>query len=587
MKTTSRKTLSIFWEHSLKYKAQMAALLLGLIIALGINSLHPWILKLLVERAYSEDQIILSGMQLLVYYYVASLLSMQLVWRGLGYINNRFQPTVMVNLSRSSFEYLLSHSQGFFADSFVGGIVAKLKRYPSSYERIADVVTWNFLPTLFIIVVSIGVLGYLWPVIGLCILIWAIAYIGFAIGFSIYKLKFDLICAQKDTEATSYLADVISNNTNVHQFASREFEISEYYKVTQELLESRIRSWDRTVYGEAFQNIMTAIMYLIVYSIAVNMRLSGVFAGAGFVLLAFYLRDIGSNLWDMGRHIRTVYTALAEANELSEMLATPHEIIDSEDAIDFKVSIGEVTFENITYAYPDQEPILKDFSLVIKPGEKVAFVGESGAGKSTLVKLLLRDMDVQQGAIKIDGVDIRNMKQDSLHNAISMVPQDPNMFHRSLFNNIGYNRVSVDLAQVVEAAKSAKSDGFIESFQEKYETLVGERGIKLSGGQRQRVAIARAILRDSPLLVLDEATSSLDSESEKHIQEALHTLMDGKTVIVIAHRLSTIKEMDRIIVVRDGQVAEEGNHQSLLSLGGDYARYWNIQSGGFVLNAMA
>ncbi|MDQ3018318.1 MAG: ATP-binding cassette domain-containing protein, partial [bacterium] len=211
----------------------------------------------------------------------------------------------------------------------------------------------------------------------------------------------------------------------------------------------------------------------------------------------------------------------------------------------------------------------------------------SGAGKSTLLKLLTRDMDTQEGKILIDGINIRVMTQESLHTAISLVPQEPNLFHRSLLDNIRYIRPDSSFIEVKQAALAARCEGFIEQLALGYDTLVGERGIKLSGGQRQRVAIARAFLRNSQVLVLDEATSSLDSESEKYIQEALHSLMQGRTTIVVAHRLSTIKEMDRIIVIRDGVIAEEGTHEYLLSLQGEYARYWHIQSGGFILNGIA
>ena len=243
--------------------------------------------------------------------------------------------------------------------------------------------------------------------------------------------------------------------------------------------------------------------------------------------------------------------------------------------------MGEIAFSNISFDFHKENYVLKDFNLSIKGGERVALVGPSGAGKSTVTKLLLRLYDLSTGSITIDGQDIAAVGQESLRNAISFVPQEPILFHRSLMENIRYGRRDASDAEVVEAAKKANCHDFIDALPEKYDTFVGERGIRLSGGERQRVAIARAILKNSPILVLDEATSSLDSESEALIQDALATLMQGKTVIVIAHRLSTIMKMDRIVVIEDGGIVAEGSHKELLKQGGLYKKLWSIQAGGF------
>ena len=582
MKSTTRESVAIFKAHALRYKSQVIALVVCVSLTVVIGAIQPFILKQLVDSAYSADVTLKDGMMLLVYLLTASSITIQGLWRIAGYINNDFQPKVMVDLTRTGFSYILNHSQGFFKDNFVGSIVAKLKRYPSSFERIADVFLWSFLPTAFMIVVLICVMTYMWPLVGLFVIIWALVYLGFAYRYSLYKLKFDIQTAEQDTKTTAFLADVISNNSNVHLFASRQFEIQGFHAVTELLKKFRKKSWDLTTTGEIFQSLSTALLLFGCLSVGVYYHKQGIFSGAEFVLLYLYLRDLGNHLWEIGRHIRTVYSSLADANEMTAMLSTPHEIVDKEFAIEFLVREGTVTFDNVSFGYGDQEHILTNFSLSIKAGEKVAIIGESGGGKSTLVKLLSRDMDVNDGGILIDGKDIRDMTQDSLHNAVCIVPQDPNLFHRSLLDNIRYNRPDSSFAEVQQAAKAARCDGFIDQLPEKYETLVGERGVKLSGGQRQRVAIARAFLRNSPILVLDEATSSLDSESEKYIQEALHNLMDGKTTIVVAHRLSTIKEMDRIIVIRDGSIVEEGSHDQLLFSDGEYARYWKIQSGGFI-----
>jgi len=302
-----------------------------------------------------------------------------------------------------------------------------------------------------------------------------------------------------------------------------------------------------------------------------------------FVLLQVYLIAIFDRVWDFGKVIRNIYENLADAEEMTVILQTPHEITDMVNAKNLQITSGRIDFNKVDFCYHQTRSVLKDFSLMVASHEKIALIGPSGAGKTTIVRLLLRIHELTAGAILIDGQNITHIKQESLRANIGLVPQDPILFHRSLMENIRYGRPDVTNQEVVEAAKKARCDKFINELPEKYNTFVGERGIKLSGGERQRVAIARAILRDAPILILDEATSSLDSASEKMIQEAIDELMKNKTVIVVAHRLSTIRKMDRIVVIDDGQIVEEGSHQQLISQkNGKYKNLWEIQVGGFV-----
>jgi ATP-binding cassette subfamily B protein len=270
--------------------------------------------------------------------------------------------------------------------------------------------------------------------------------------------------------------------------------------------------------------------------------------------------------------------SLIESDEMGEVLATPYEVIDSPDAKPLKVSSGRVTFRKVYFNYIQNQPVLKNFNLDILPGEKLALVGSSGEGKSTITKLLLRFMDISDGQILIDDQDVRKVTLESLRKSISYVPQEPLLFHRSILENIRYGKPKATKKEVVEAAKKAFAHDFIEQLSDRYDTIVGERGVKLSGGERQRIAIARAILKNSPILILDEATSALDSESESYVQKALEGLMENRTVIVIAHRLSTIRKMDRIAVIAKGTVKETGTHDELLSSdSGKYQQLWNLQ----------
>jgi ATP-binding cassette subfamily B protein len=302
-----------------------------------------------------------------------------------------------------------------------------------------------------------------------------------------------------------------------------------------------------------------------------------------FVLIQSYLFSAVMLVWDFGRIMMKVYERLADAEEMTVILNLPHQIVDSDKAKKLIVKRGEIIFEDVSFKYDEGQEVVKNLNLTIKDGQTIALVGLSGSGKSTMTKLLLRLYEVTNGRILVDKQDIAYVTQKSLRDNISLVPQDPILFHRSLMENIRYGKVNASDKDVIKAAKLAYCDEFITKLKDGYNATVGDRGIKLSGGERQRIAIARAILKNSPILVLDEATSSLDSESEKYIQKSLNNLMKNKTVLIIAHRLSTIKKADRIVVLSKKNIVEDGTHTELInSKRGIYRKLWDIQVGGFI-----
>lgn len=307
------------------------------------------------------------------------------------------------------------------------------------------------------------------------------------------------------------------------------------------------------------------------------------FANAGIVYLCLtYTFNLIEEVWNVNSFLRDYYQIIGDSEEAMEILQQNVEITDTHND-KLVVTNGGIIFQDVSFSHDGADDTLfENFNLTIKPHERVGIVGVSGSGKTTLTKLLMRFSNIDHGTIAIDGTSIADVSQESLHHAISYVPQEPLLFHRTLAENISYSRPNATLDEIKAAARSANAIDFIEKLPDGFETLVGERGVKLSGGQRQRVAIARAILKDAPILVLDEATSALDSESEKLIQASLETLMKDRTSIVIAHRLSTIAKLDRIVVMDKGAIIETGTHASLLKNGGTYARLWGHQSGGFI-----
>ena len=505
-------------------------------------------------------------------------------FRAAEFTQNYLEPALMKDLYTTCYNHLHKHSYNFFNNNFSGSLVRRVNRFVNSFVNIFDTIYWSILFIGLKITVILGVLFYYFWKIGLITLLWIIFYLIFHMIFVRYKLKWDIKRADADSEVTGQLADSIVNNINIKLFNGYKFEEKRFKNRLEELSKLIIKSYNLGSIITGLQALLMIILEVGVFYIAVKLWQKGLVTIGDFVLLQAYIFTIFDSLWNIGRYIRRIYESLSDAEEMTEILTKPHEVKDNPSAKPLEVKKGEIVFQNVTFKYGlNTRYILQNFNLKIKPQEKIALIGPSGGGKSTIVKLLFRFFDIEKGEILIDGQNIADVSQNSLRESISLVPQEPILFHRTLMENIRYGRRSATDEEVIRAAKLAHCHEFIMSFPDKYNTYVGERGVKLSGGERQRVAIARAILKNAPILVLDEATSSLDSESELLIQDALTNLMQGKTVIVIAHRLSTISKMDRIVVIENGQISEEGKHNELLKASqGTYQKLWQIQAGGFI-----
>ncbi len=530
------------------------------------------------------DKAVIAQSLIKIIMYVAILNSVFWIgYRIASLANNTFQPMVVANLKRQAYDYIMQHSYSFFTNSFVGSLVQKVNRFARAFEDLSDNFMWNFLPLVVRAVLIFFIVSFINIWISAIIFIWAAIFIIFNVIFSTWKLKYDLRAAEADSKTTGYLADTLTNQNTISLFNGSKYESLGFKGVTQTQAKMTRFTWNLNSIIDAGQGLLSFSIEFILFYFVIKYWEQGLVTVGVFVLLQLYVLNIIDKLWDFSRLVRNVYRSYADAQEMVQIMMLPHDIVDISKAKELLVKEGKIEYKDLHFNFNETRQVLKDINVAIKPGERVALIGPSGAGKTTFVRLLLRLYNTTAGQILIDGQDIAKVTQESLRKNISLVPQDPVLFHRTLAENIAYGKRDASIQEIEEAAKLAHCDEFIKNLPFGLKTYVGERGVKLSGGERQRVAIARAILKNAPILILDEATSSLDSHSEMLIQDALSNLMSGKTTIVIAHRLSTIQKMDRIIVIDNGKITEQGNHNELLSKEDSlYKKLWTLQAGGFL-----
>lgn len=492
----------------------------------------------------------------------------------------RSQEPISKDLNDRAFSELTQHSYRFFADNFSGSLVTKTNRFIGSFQKIHNEILYHLGTAVISIVTTLIVfsLQNIW--LGVFFLVWLTLYCIIATTFLIYKNPYDLKRAEADSKTTGTLADVITNILTLKIFSGRTEEITNFKKVTNEELQARQKSERIWLLQIAIQSLLFTALEVLGMIIAILLWSQGSITIGTIALIQLFFGSIFMHLWNLGSSVNAFTEALTNASEMLDILEKPIEVADPAKPEKSRIKNGAIEIDNINFHYHPNNQVFENFSLSIPAGQRVGLVGASGCGKSTLTKLLLRFVDIQNGAIKIDGQDIRKITQDDLRDTIAYVPQDPVLFHRTLRENIAYGKPNATEKEIIAAAKEARAHEFINSLPKGYDTLVGERGIKLSGGERQRVAIARAILKDAPIIILDEATSSLDTESERFIKEAFDELIKGRTTIVIAHRLSTIQKMDRIIVMENGKVIEDGTHEELLKNEEIYHRFWQYQIEG-------
>jgi ATP-binding cassette subfamily B protein len=494
----------------------------------------------------------------------------------------------MAEVARAAFYRVQRFSSEWHANTFAGSVQRKITRGMWAIDMLNDTLLVALLPALSVLAGSAIVLGLQWPVMGLLLAVGSALYVMLAAILSVrWVAPASQLSNKWDTRVGGALADAISCNAVVKAFGAEHREDDILRSVLAKWSSRTKRTWVRgtasgTIQGAALLVLRTAVTGLAVWLWWTGRASPG---NVATVLTAYFI--VLGYLRDVGYHIANLQRAVNEMEELVGLHAQGLGVEDRKGARPIAITAGEVVFNQIEFRYgPHVQPLFKDFNLTIRGGERVGLVGHSGSGKTTFVKLVQRLHDVTGGQILIDGQNIRDAQQNSLRSQIAIVAQEPILFHRSLAENIAYGRPNATMREIEQAAWLANAHEFIGRLPKGYATLVGERGVKLSGGERQRVAIARAFLADAPILILDEATASLDSESEALIQEAMERLMTGRTVIVIAHRLSTVRSLDRILVFERGQVIEDGSHNALLGLSnGVYRRLFERQAMGLLPSA--
>jgi ATP-binding cassette subfamily B protein len=529
-----------------------------------VNELMPWIVGFLAAAWFGE-----------------------LLWRIILFIMNRGDSKVIAYLANKTFSRLMEKEYSFFANNFAGSLVAKTNRYLSAFEVVYDTLVFEIIGVGVAVIFALIILGNLYWQIALLFVVILIFYFAIIIHLTKKRLVITKERAKLESIQTAQLADSLTNAHTIKAFAKEQYEKKQFSIVTEKLRKKRLQSWD---YQNMPIDFVTTNMIILLNGAAVlgavfAYNYAGIPAGSIYLIIT-YTMLLTNRFWNVGRIIRNLENSLGNASEMAELLEEPIKIIDrlkTSDDLEMPKNSKPIEFKNVVFCYEDDTRKLFDrLSFVVNKGEKVGVVGTSGGGKTSLTKLILRFHDIDDGQILINGLPVNKITQKQLRSLISYVPQDPALFHRSIKENIAYAKPSATKREIESVAVKSHSNKFIQKLPNGYETMVGERGVKLSGGQRQRIAIARAMLKDSDILILDEATSALDSHSESLIQDALWKLMKDKTAIVIAHRLSTVQKMDRIIVLDQGKIVEDGPHEELLQNNSVYAKLWKHQTGGFL-----
>jgi ATP-binding cassette subfamily B protein len=572
--------LAVSRPHARWAIAAVAAVL----VATAASRLMTYTLKLLTDAAiaFGEGRGDLAEIWRWALAFPGVYLVNELVWRTSGFCGMRWITGAVAEASERLFGHLSDHSATYFADRLAGALVNKIANATTGTERLLAQGLWQFLPWIVGLAADLWLtyLAHPWFALGLAG--WMVVYIPVNV-FCVSKLhRLSFAYAEASSRLRGTMVDTTANIDIVQHTGETAFERRHVGESIGYQRVSHLREWWWSEWLLVANGLLLAVFMVAMFGIGMRLITQGRISVGSLVMVVTVVIALEQRMFFLGQSLTQAVSYHGQVSEgLAEVLQ-PHEITDRPNASPLVMGAARIRFEALDFSYRNARVFAGDFDLEIPGGEKVGLVGHSGAGKSTLVSLLLRQFELDGGRILIDGQSVSDITLESLRHAVALVPQSTSLFHRSIIENIRYGRRAASDEEVMEAARLAEADEFVRRLPEGYDTKVGERGVKLSGGQRQRIAIARALLRRAPILLLDEATSALDSESEAAIQHALVGLMHGKTVIAIAHRLSTLRAMDRIVVIEQGRIVEDGDHEELVRRGGVYASLWNSQVSGFI-----
>jgi ATP-binding cassette subfamily B protein len=579
-----KKLGAFFWHFIKKQRLAFTVFFLAPAIMVLENNAIPYSLKMIVDALGSHlpsQNIFLMVAPALwlgggAWLLLVIILRLQNWWQG--YVIPRFQ----ADMRMSVFKHLTQQSYHYFSNQMAGSLANKINDLPRAIDAIFMIITWYAIAAFSSIIVALILMCTINYWFAIILLTWIVLQLLISFKLSKKVDEYSIENAEDKSELSGKLVDSLSNSSTVKLFSSASEEFS-YISTSQ--MKEELSNKKLTIYMNIFRlylDIPVTIMLVIMVYCLLSFWQQGLITTGDLVFIFNVSLAIMTQIWYLCHAMADLYREIGIARQAIAILSVPIDVNDIPNAKSLIVTKGKIEFENVAFHYNKGKKVFENKSVIIEPHHRVGLVGFSGSGKTTFIHLILRLFNVESGRILIDGQDISQVSQDSLRAAISMIPQDTTLFHRTLMENIRYGNPKATDEEVFFASKQACCDDFISLLPEGYNTLVGERGIKLSGGQRQRIAIARAILKNAKLVILDEATSQLDSLTEEIIQKSLWELMNAKTTIVIAHRLSTLLHMDRILVFDNGTIVEDGSHNELIAMNGLYKSMWNAQVGGFL-----
>lgn len=573
-----------FWHFFQQYKLYV----FGFILCMTISGLHGTINAYLIKRIIDllgavNSENVASIISLPIILFILNGELNNLSWRGVGFINYKIQPNIKNDIINETFNYISKHSDKFFQNNLTGNIANKINILTDNIEKISSNISTNVIRGLVLLITALISMYFVHPSFFCGLLIWTICFVFISLKFS-NKIKIlSNEYARIQSLVTGQIVDNIANIQNIRNFSNYAIEHI-YLNKTLDDMKKAFKSKEIFLLKFYFTQglSITLIVVFMLYTL-VQLRIQNLVTIGDFALILSLTLYVAGNLWHITVQIDLINDAVGKCNQSLKALFIPIEISDKICAKDLKIKNGKIIFNEVEFHYKDTEPLFKNKSIIITPNQKVGVVGHSGSGKTTFVNLIPRFYDVTSGSVIIDGQNIKDVTLNSLRADIGIIPQNPILFCRSIMDNIRYGNITATNDDVINVAKKAYAHEFIVKFENGYNTIVGERGINLSEGQRKRLFIARILLKNPKILILDEATSQLDSITEEKIQNVLLKIIKDKTTIIIAHRLSTLLKMDRILVFDNGKIVEDGTHQNLLKINGLYKKLWDTQVNGFII----